>query len=117
MIAKSRHTEVTPSGKFIYVVRTNFRTKALPESNPLDYTISNKHNNEFSGERYNVVFRNGIGRTTSRIKAKFLSEDLGYIVQIHKDDSPWEEINQDTKSDYLSYDDDDAYEIDEEEFE
>ena len=116
MISKNRHNETTSNGRFIYVIKPNF-VKRVITHNQEDTEISNKHNKDFNGIRYDVHFRNGIGRTTSRAKAKLFSEELSYVVQLHKDDTPWVEVKpKEQQVEYLAFDEGDLYEVDETEY-
>lgn len=107
MISKTRHTEVTPDGKKIYIV----------EAHPIDiftHKPSPEVNREFQGERMKVRFYAGIGRTTVREKAKAFSEQFGYVVKIHKDDEPWVEAKTGIQSEVFEIvDEESSYTIDE----
>lgn len=84
MISDKRHTETDPgSGRNLYIIETYMNPKYT------DGQIS--INTAFNGERFGIPFRKGVGRTVSRLKAKWCSENLGYKVYIHQDDTPWEE--------------------------
>lgn len=108
MIGKTRHTEVTPEGKFIYIIKPHYRD---------DHTrqITNEHNDKFTGRRLKVPFHAGIGRTTSRTKAQKFSEEFEYFVYLHKDDKPWIEAGERAPSNTLVIEDEEStYVIDEE---
>jgi hypothetical protein len=108
VISKTRHNEKSTSGKFVYIVEAHVRdqnTGKITESNPI--------NTEYSGSsKYDVLFRNGVGRCTSRLKAQMLSEQFEYIIKIHKDDKPWEEAKP-GKPVTVSFEDEDYDAIDE----
>lgn len=110
LISTKRHTEISPrSGDPVYVIETYLKDYETQK-------ITNVLNTEFNKELYNVRFYNGRGRTTSREKAKLLSEQHDYVVYLHKDVEPWLEVKEgreNTDAAFLDTDEEDAQEIDE----
>lgn len=96
MIGYDRHTEVTASGKFIYVIKPYYRDERTRQ-------ITNEQNIGFSGVRLEVPFYGGVGRTTSRRKAQRFSEEFEYKVYLHKDDNPWPEAKVGPREDIEEY--------------
>lgn len=76
MIAKERHNETTPDGRFIYVIEMPERCTSHPHP-------------ELEKRMFKVKFWNGIGKTVHREKAQIFDEQYNYIVHLHKKDKPW----------------------------
>lgn len=103
MISSIRHNE-TYKDKFVYLIKPHFRDRATGK-------ISDEHNVEYNKTLWDVRFYNGVGKTTSRKKAQIFSEQYEYFVEIHKDDTPWPEIDEYSKTNKnvstLNFDDED----------
>ena len=104
VVKRTRSDEKTQSGKPVFIIRT-------PVKN-------------YKGKRWEVNFDGGIGRTTSKLKARLFSESLGYKVIIPRGMEPWfeaedkpaiahlEEMEEEFGMDYEEEEwDDDDYEV------
>lgn len=88
MISNLRHTETDPAtGKNLYIIEAHIHEKDeyghFLGMGPL--------NTDFSRRRWGVDFSKGKARVTSRLLAQMFSEQLGYVVILHKDEQPWYE--------------------------
>lgn len=106
MISSKRHTETDhKTGKNLYIIEAYLR-------DPNSLKISDVPNKEFEGTRYKVRFHRGVGRTTNRLKAQWFSEQLEYVVTLHKDEEPWLEVKSGEKVAVDIPDEDSAYTVD-----
>lgn len=108
MISTQRHSEVSPKGKPVYIVEAHYR-------DPQTLQITDEVNKDFTDVRREVKFWRGVGRTTSRLKAQYFSEELEYVVKLHKDIEPWLEASDDVPvtADFGDEDDVDIDDVDE----
>lgn len=106
MISNVRHDEVShKTGKHVIIIKT---FKRDPETRQ----ITNELNKEYFGERWKVRFSHGVGRTTDREIGRRMSEELEYVVFLHKDAEPWPEVKEvNGEFIYEIEDSDDAAEI------
>lgn len=92
-IEKQRHTETASDGKHIYVIEMPNRCNDEKHDHP---------NYNLDREMFLVKFRNGIGRTVSRIKAQRFDEWYGYKIYLHKEAKPWTNAtNRGAVNDYI----------------
>lgn len=106
MISTQRHSEVSPKGKPVYIIEAHYRDQD-PQS-PTFLKITDEVNKDFTDVRREVKFWRGVGRTTSRLKAQYFSEELEYVVKLHKDIEPWLEASDDVPVTAAFSDEDDV---------
>lgn len=108
LISHKTHTEVSSTGKPVYIVETYLR-------NPETGEITDVLNRDYTRELFKVKFYRGVGKTTSRAKAQLFSEQHQYVVKLHKDVEPWPEVESGQRAETLQVEDEeDAMEIDDE---
>ena len=106
MISNKTHTEVSPSGKPVYIIETYLK-------DPLTGEITDVLNKDYNREIFKIMFYRGVGKTTSRAKAQLLSEQHQYVVRLHKNVKPWIEAEETAKSETMEIDDEeDVFELD-----
>lgn len=111
MISSRRHNETDPrTGKNLYIIEAYLRDAETLE-------ITDVPNREFEGDRYKIRFHRGVGRTISRQKAQWCSEQHDMVVTLHQDDKPWIEVKEGQR-DVVPIDDEDSdYTVDAGDFE
>ena len=108
MISNKTHTEVSTTGKPVYILETYLKD---PETGALTDVL----NKDYSREIAKIPFHRGIGKTTSRAKAQLLSEQHQYVVKLHKDVEPWPEAGENQRAETMKIDEEtDSLDIDDE---
>lgn len=106
MISNKTHTEVSPSGKPVYIIETYLKDPDTGE-------ITDVLNKEYNREIFKILFYRGVGKTTSRAKAQILSEQHQYVVRLHKNVKPWVEAGEPERPETMEIDDEeDVFELD-----
>jgi len=108
LISNKTHTEVSSTGKPVYIVETYLK-------DPGTGIVTDVLNIGYTKELFNVKFYRGVGKTTSRAKAQLFSEQHQFVIKLHKETKPWPEAGENQMANTLEIDDEeDSFEVDDE---